>query len=99
MPTMPLRCANKLERELRDAETEARTFARVIDAAVCVVMDAREQSDAVEAVRALVGTFFAADDLPPILRTTGPATPAPRPTTGRGRTAQGRVERTSRTSA
>jgi hypothetical protein len=57
-----------LEQDLRDAESEARTFARVINAAVCVVEGTGEETEAAEAVRALVHTFFSDADLPPQLR-------------------------------
>jgi len=60
--------ASGLERDLHDAEIEARTFARVIDAAVAAVESAGTQTDAADAVRALVSGLFTDDDLPPILR-------------------------------
>jgi hypothetical protein len=72
------RAPSKLEQDLRDAEIEARTFARVIEAAVRVVTDAGEHTAGAEAVRALVGAFFSGEDLPPVLRAT-PRASAPRP--------------------
>lgn len=57
-----------LERELYEAEVEARTMARVLHAAVEVVERSGPQTDAADAVRALVASFFVADDLPPLLR-------------------------------
>ena len=60
--------SSDLERDLRDAEVEARTFARVIEAAVAVVEETGRQTDAADAVRMLVGGMFSEEDLPPILR-------------------------------
>jgi hypothetical protein len=57
-----------LERDLREAEVEARTMARVLEVAVRVVEGAGAQTQAADAVRTLVSAFFAADDLPPALR-------------------------------
>jgi hypothetical protein len=86
------RAPSELERDLRDAEVEARTFARVIDAAVCVVERVGEQTDAAAAVRALVRTFFTEDDLPPALRapertSSTRLSERPRTATGSGSTA------------
>ena len=50
------------------SEAEARTFARVIAAAICVVEATGEQTDAADAVRSLVASFFSDDELPPQLR-------------------------------
>ncbi len=57
-----------LERELHDAEVEARTFARVVDAAVRIVEEAGPQTAAADAIRSLVASFFSEEDLPPALR-------------------------------
>lgn len=58
----------KLDRDLRDAEVEARTFARVIETATQVVESFGMETVAADAVRAVVGAFFLEEDLPPILR-------------------------------
>jgi hypothetical protein len=58
----------ELDRELREVELEARVMVRVIDAAVHVVERSGIRSDAADAIRLLVSSFFDSDDLPPVLR-------------------------------
>jgi hypothetical protein len=57
-----------VDRDLHEAEVEARTMARVLQAAVRVVERSGTQTEAADAVRALVGAFFAPEDVPPLLR-------------------------------
>jgi hypothetical protein len=57
-----------LDRDIRDAEVEARTLARVVAAAVRVVADVGRDSTAADAVRRTIAEFFAHDELPDGLR-------------------------------
>lgn len=58
----------QLERDLRDAEVEARTLARVVDVASDVVEDNKDDSRAVDAIRQVLTSFFDDEDLPVNLR-------------------------------
>jgi hypothetical protein len=57
-----------LERDLRDAEVEARALARVVIAAERLVDDL-DSPEAADALNALLSSFFAEDELPEKLRT------------------------------
>ncbi len=60
--------ARALERDLRDAEVEARTMARVLETANDLVERSGARSDVADAIRTFIGVFFAQHDLPPVLR-------------------------------
>jgi hypothetical protein len=57
-----------LERDLREAEIEARTLARVVAVASNVVAGVSENACAADAVRDVLAHFFHRVDLPPELR-------------------------------
>lgn len=59
-----------LERDLRDAEMEARTLARIVAVAAEVVTEAEtcQEMTGPEAVREVLAYFFDPIDLPPVLR-------------------------------
>jgi hypothetical protein len=72
-----------LERDLRDAEIEARTLARVAAVAAAVVADLAPDARVAEGVRKLLGAFFAASDLPQSLRPRVPSQSTTTLVTGR----------------
>ena len=59
---------NAIQRDLRDAEVEARTLARVVLTAAELVADVGAGSEAAEGIQRLLGAFFSAGELPPELR-------------------------------
>jgi hypothetical protein len=62
------RVPTPLERELRDAEVEARTLAHVVTVASGVITDLGANTHAAEGIRRVLKAFFAENDLPAVIR-------------------------------
>ncbi|HEY8073296.1 MAG TPA: hypothetical protein VIF62_04290 [Labilithrix sp.] len=62
------RARTSLERDVRDAEVEAQTLARVVAVAERIVAELGLDDAAGDGVRAVVAEFFDDDDLPSSLR-------------------------------
>jgi hypothetical protein len=66
------RSPSKLERDVREAELEARVLAGVARAASTIATESDPDAHPIEALRALLLLFYKLEELPPILRVVPP---------------------------